>query len=89
MQSVETEQKKVAGQSAEKDSKNKKGQVLEINIKLPRIEKPRENKRSDSGSPGGKRGGGNFKKSGSSSSNAPTAAISLDEKSFPKLQNTA
>jgi len=90
MQSVETEQKKVAGQSAEKDNKNKKGQVLEINIKLPRIEKPRDNKRSDSGSPGGKRGGGgNFKKSGSSSSNAPTAAISLDEKSFPKLQNTA
>jgi len=87
MQAAEIEQKKVSGQSTEKDNKSKKGQVLEINIKLPRIEKPRENKRSDSGSPGGKRGG-NFKKSGPSS-NAPTAAISLDEKSFPKLQNTA
>jgi len=88
MQSPETEQKKAAAQSTEKDNKNKKGQVLEININLPSIQKPRENKRSGSGSPVGKRGG-NFKKSGSGSSNAPTAAISLDEKSFPKLQNTA
>jgi len=94
MQHVETEQKKVVAQSVEKDTKNKKGQVLEINkvlkVNLPRIEKPRENKRSGSGSPVGKKGG-SFKKSSPSSGSASSvaASISLDEKSFPKLQNAA
>jgi len=111
IQAAEAEPKKAttaAAQPVEKDTKNKKGQVLELD--LPRLRKqPRENKRDykdgnsrDGSFKDGNFRDGNFKDGNFKNSNlgkdgpkkgsfkkSDAVALTLDEKSFPYLPNTA